>query len=527
MKHLSWTVFLTLAVLLCGCTSIQMVPVKRLKTLQPGQSKAMVLQDQKGRPVRLGANAKVRFVCNTGEKTKWVSARKLLMSKQGVHIKVHLPLHRAIRIQFQQLGPEARAFLQQHLGTQLDTSSGPNWVLHVTPRLPVGWLRQLFVTVAIPHATPTDLRWYKVYHRIVNRAQDRAHNPEMLRRYQASVQMYESRMVHHYFKVTGGKSLGLWNVSFPGASNLSLQGPELLRSWQHGVQLYDTLSWKQIHAAQIENLHGPKTLGAIVGTAALAVVIAPFTFALRGLGGASRGSSGGSGFTLAARGIEAAAGAAVSGAAKADRRAQLKQLNRQTKRQLSKKKKHELGKSEGFPTGQGLAQGHLQTPGRSVQSLFTPFEKRRSLFQFVAALDSGVDFIQPNGMESRVFLGFRISEFFTIGGGLRMSWNNLFVPGFQAVNSRPNLEGFFRMGVHLELEPSYRVAFPLSVDLGGGNATTFYMRLNAGIRVRIWRSLHVGLYPFNPTLTLVDPEQQPANPKPWSFPTTIEFGGSF
>ena len=83
------------------------------------------------------------------------------------------------------------------------------------------------------------------------------------------------------------------------------------------------------------------------------------------------------------------------------------------------------------------------------------------------------------------------------------------------------------MGVHLELEPSYRVAFPLSVDLGGGNATTFYMRLNAGIRVRIWRSLHVGLYPFNPTLTLVDPEQQPANPKPWSFPTTIEFGGSF
>ncbi|MBI5477496.1 MAG: hypothetical protein HY906_01500 [Deltaproteobacteria bacterium] len=58
-------------------------------------------------------------------------------------------------------------------------------------------------------------------------------------------------------------------------------------------------------------------------------------------------------------------------------------------------------------------------------------------------------------------------------------------------------------------------------NLDGG--TTAYGRLVLGIRVRVFDTLSVGLYPFNPTLTLYsDSNRQRDDVGWWSFPSTLE-----
>ncbi|MBZ0237816.1 MAG: hypothetical protein K8M05_36215, partial [Deltaproteobacteria bacterium] len=77
---------------------------------------------------------------------------------------------------------------------------------------------------------------------------------------------------------------------------------------------------------------------------------------------------------------------------------------------------------------------------------------------------------------------------------------------------------------HFALDAHQRVAIPVGVEVGGSTAGG-YVRVRAGMRVRVHDEWFVGVYPLSPTFTGTDtgPEALPR----WSFPTALELGASF
>ena len=63
-------------------------------------------------------------------------------------------------------------------------------------------------------------------------------------------------------------------------------------------------------------------------------------------------------------------------------------------------------------------------------------------------------------------------------------------------------------------------------DVGGGHAL-IHVRVNLGLRVRLTRWLHIGLYPFNPTYTHFKDDALKQDLAWWSFPTELELTFAF
>lgn len=161
--------------------------------------------------------------------------------------------------------------------------------------------------------------------------------------------------------------------------------------------------------------------------------------------------------------------------------------------------------------------------------LFSGETLRRSYVQFTASFAGGTDVLSRDGMLGHIALGVRLWDVFAIGGGARLSLDApSSLPG-RAQGWRQEPLGFFRVGLHLELDPTYRAAIPLTVDFGGGPGVRFHWKLNVGLRVRLWRHISVGLFLFNPTYTHIKgrPGSGVAERAWWSFPTTLELSYHF
>jgi len=130
---------------------------------------------------------------------------------------------------------------------------------------------------------------------------------------------------------------------------------------------------------------------------------------------------------------------------------------------------------------------------RPLAPLFDARARRRAKIRLVASVDGGTDFTLVNGGTFGAYVGMRLNEVFELGGGLRLiaSPENPEVAG-SPVRASPI--AFGRILAHFDVDSARRVALPIGVDAGGGDARA-HVRLVLGIRVRIVDTLSLGLYP--------------------------------
>jgi hypothetical protein len=115
----------------------------------------------------------------------------------------------------------------------------------------------------------------------------------------------------------------------------------------------------------------------------------------------------------------------------------------------------------------------------------------------------------------------RFGELVEVGGSVRhVAGRGLERAG--AWSSAP--AGAFYMSGHFAIDAYQRFAVPLGFEVGGSSAGG-YVRVRAGLRMRVKDEWFVGVYPLSPTFTGNDTSDE-ALPR-WSFPTGLELGASF
>jgi len=197
--------------------------------------------------------------------------------------------------------------------------------------------------------------------------------------------------------------------------------------------------WSQVAAVEVENMSGGKTLGAIFGIAAAAVVIAPVA--------------------LLARGVPLAQGRAPSGGRALTNTADA------------------LGR---IGTGGRTDPGRWQpepAPEASLRArrMFSDGAIARALLRGTLALDG---FAAKTGdlAGSGLVAKLRIRDAFEIGGGVRV------VASKDERGWRRSVTHVFAMGTHLPLDAAQRFAIPIGFEASGGGSIAHDVRLPWGFR---------------------------------------------
>jgi len=156
---------------------------------------------------------------------------------------------------------------------------------------------------------------------------------------------------------------------------------------------------------------------------------------------------------------------------------------------------------------------------------FSNVTRRRSRIRFFGAVEGGSDLTMHDGGSVQALLGMRIYDTFELALGARM-----LVHRGTRTNTpqkhRSSWMAVLRANFHLDLDANRRVALPLGVDIGTGQATV-YVRMNFGLRVRLAQFLHLGLYPFNITYTRFKDDNLMRDYEWWSFPSSLDLMFSF
>jgi hypothetical protein len=139
----------------------------------------------------------------------------------------------------------------------------------------------------------------------------------------------------------------------------------------------------------------------------------------------------------------------------------------------------------------------------------------------VAAVDGGSDFTLRASGTFGAFIGMRLSEVTEIGAGLRLNASPEY-PEDPNSRMRSSPIAFGRLVGHFDLDAARRVALPIGFDAGGGDAKG-YVRLVLGIRIRVFDTFSIGLYPLNPTFTYFSDARRERDDTGWfGFPSTLE-----
>jgi hypothetical protein len=156
--------------------------------------------------------------------------------------------------------------------------------------------------------------------------------------------------------------------------------------------------------------------------------------------------------------------------------------------------------------------------------LFSGSLRRRSVIQLIGSAGAGTELARFQGYTGSLTAGIRLRDLIEIGGGLRHTIEPL---RSDLRGERDfSLVGFGRLGLHLWLDDEHRFAIPLSVDAGAGHNVRFHLRVNYGLRFAPLRNLWIGLMPFNTSYTDFTSGPFDGSSR-WSFPSTLEVGFSF
>jgi hypothetical protein len=272
-----------------------------------------------------------------------------------------------------------------------------------------------------------------------------------------------------------------------------------------GVLLQNTtdgLLWSDVANIEVKNFSGGKTLGAIaISTAAVLVIVVA-------IAGAKGGSGGGGG-----RGTVKPVGGSKGGG----RGGSNIRINGGTGMYINPQPGLNVS---GTPIDtRSLGSVNLASPDPSLaQPMFPQEAERKAKAQMVVALDTSTagPAASPAGAFSvGASVVARFGNTLEMGGGLRQ----LLPSGPQPI---PTTFGFFRFGLHLNLDQRHLFAVPINFDLGTNlDNDAYLMKINTGLRFNATPGITIGVMPFSPTY-LETPQGFG-----WSFPSSAELSFSF
>ncbi len=277
---------------------------------------------------------------------------------------------------------------------------------------------------------------------------------------------------------------------------------------RHGKTLTG-LYWRDVKAAEVRNLSGGKTYGVIVATVVITAAIITLSAGLAVISG-GRGRLNGLGrlILLPLKGI--------------GNRHHHRKKRRLTDEKTDQKTNQETTASSSAVESQEPVK-RIQAPRDAVPPAFTWKTRRRGWVRLVGALEGGTDLVLRDGLTSSAFIGVRLFNVLELAAGARLLMH-------PRADDDPRLRGtwmgVFRVLAHLDLDAARRIALPLGVDAGGGQPAG-YVRIVLGLRVRAWRGLSLGLYPFNPTYTDLRGLHVHRGYSGWTFPTTLDVAFSY
>jgi hypothetical protein len=213
----------------------------------------------------------------------------------------------------------------------------------------------------------------------------------------------------------------------------------------HGTDILDALHgrlstrlgwrWDQIANVKVTNISGGKTLGAMIGCAALSVALLPFALVGRGagsIGNLSGGHAGGGG----GGGIPPIGG--------------------------------DIG-TDASPKGTWDPELPVDASSLHAKRLFTPLADVRAIVEPTLTFEGAMSRdMRSAGIDAKLRLG----QVFEIGGAVRE------VEAMRVTSTT----GAFVMGVHLPLDAGMHVALPLGFEVGGGGDIALDLRLPWGVR---------------------------------------------
>lgn len=170
-------------------------------------------------------------------------------------------------------------------------------------------------------------------------------------------------------------------------------------------------------------------------------------------------------------------------------------------------------------------------PEPETHHLFEGPVRRRSTVEIVPALAGyarlGADLPATDPLRYGATLSAvaRINEMIELGFGVERT-NALMRIGEHAAVRDGQLLGFMRGGFSFYLDDEHRIAVPIYADLGFGSNVAVEMRVAAGLRVRMYDTLTLGLYPVVLTYTNFRDIYAYGDPR-WTLPSALETSFAF
>jgi hypothetical protein len=283
-----------------------------------------------------------------------------------------------------------------------------------------------------------------------------------------------------------GEPTGAWSFAAPYGAGWTtpLSGDRLHAAIARGVRIGDGARWSEVDVVDVGYVNGAKTFGASVAmtTAAFAA-----NLLLLGLAAGSSVRMGEAGPTFKGSAVPSVPTSAP-----------------ETDKPL-----------QGTPVN--LTDEALRVVPDTVEPLLSKQVRRRSTIEPTVSLKGGADLARARLLESRATALVRLGEVVELGGGVRAL-------DVRSADLRAgDLGGFGYVGSFFDLDARRRFEIALGLDLGATHDVGFVSSVDLGLRVRPARSMLVGAYPFNPTLTAT-----PLAPgRYFAFPSRLEVAWLF
>ncbi|MCA9549397.1 MAG: hypothetical protein KC933_05130 [Myxococcales bacterium] len=417
-----------------ACTTTTAVRPSALAPLHaPVPGDAVVLTSPSGGTVRVDANSRIRFRLADGRQTAWMPVRDLNTGDDGLFVRRRVPLADLTAVDGRGLTDADRDFLEPWEGVQRTSAADGVYLVGAGGRAAL-------------------------------RARGEQEAPLS----------------------------GQWRAQLPDQSWTGwMDGETLLAASRRGLELESGVLWRDITDAEVRNFSGGKTLGLIIGGAAIIAAVAALT--------------------------DGKPGRVLAETARATARV----TYMTTVLTVHNRPVHCYRYADPWidpdAVVDGPVQPSLQEPTSGGTRLFTGVTRRRADIEVVPSLQSMATLSAPEGLEQTAALSLRLAKVWELGGGLRAA--ALAAPG--AAEPELRFIGFGRAGLHLNLDANHRIAVPLSFDIGAGQGVLLQTRLNFGLRIRLTDDFSLGVSAPSPTLTRMRTGLNGVKSR-WSFPAGLE-----
>jgi hypothetical protein len=448
-----------------------MVPRTQLTLMEQGKvGEGLVVDTTTVWRSRIDPMSKVRLFNKQHEPTDWLAANELFAGRGWLYapatVEVVPYTHQVTMRGLDRATLDDLAATRPKLGTSLTIEEDGAAVVQARGEILDTWLADFIDTVSLRHVP-------REKHACIGRPGGLIecfyiHTPHMARVYMRLA--------------LACAPFGTWTFALDRHGELVAGGTQIFDRLENGLDTRKGWRWSDVAYAEVEDISGSKTLGAIIGTLALSAALA----VVRGGG------------RVAARG-------GVPGARFGEVRAP--NIN--------------IGSTTTYAPGTWRPE-LADDEGRAAPMLFGERARRRSIARLVLQTDLAVDAFGATQSFETATASVRLGQLvdFGIGGGhLAVRDGSKFWHGGLL---------FFRFGAHLPIDAPHRYAIPLSMDIGGGGGEPLGVmwRLRTGLQRRIGDNAFVGAA-ITPTFLNWKHGGPTENAKRWSLAAGLEAGWTY